>query len=182
MSTVQDSWKLGPWALSWSPSHGQFHRRLTTKGHLCVSHGCCFTHQLSRCDLRMSGLVQIFKDCMQKCRGKLLEQPYTHVSSNWPRDVWSNWKSLHIVYSVKFLHVMWTMESPICTNGLRIHLESVHPVIKSGKDCWWSRPLTWIGCQMWCCSIQDNQETNSFVSNFCWSLVHEDKISKFCCL
>ena len=36
-------------------------------------------HQLGRCDLRQSGLVQFFRICIHECREKLLEQSYTHL-------------------------------------------------------------------------------------------------------
>ena len=42
--------------------------------------------------------------------------------------------------------------------------------MKFGNDFWWRGTLTWICCQMWCRSIQDNQKSKGFVSNFCWSM------------
>ena len=40
----------GTWIqeISWFASHGRFHGRLTTFGHLCISHRCCHAHQLGR--------------------------------------------------------------------------------------------------------------------------------------
>ena len=131
MLAVQDSWRVGPWrSLGHLPMANSI-GVLTTQSYLCVSYGCCFTHQRSRRHLRQSGLVQIFGGSLHKRTEKLLEQPYTHLSSIWPRCVWSSWKSLHIVHSVECLHVMWMMESHVCTNRLWIHLEkcpSIHEV------------------------------------------------------
>ena len=39
-------------------------------------------------------------------------------------------KSLHIVHSTECLHVMRLVEGHISTNRLRIHLESVHPLME----------------------------------------------------
>ena len=94
----------------------------------CVSHCCCLAHQLRRCDLTSSGLVQIF-EAVSTCREKVLEQSLGHLSSIWPRCVWSSWKSLHIMQSIECLHIMWMMESHICRDRLQIHLERVHPFI-----------------------------------------------------
>ena len=117
-------------------------------------------------------------------RQKFLEESYTHLSSIWPRSVWSCRWSLHIMHSVECLHIMRMMESHICTNRLWIHLESVHPFMKFGNDFWCRGTLTWIYIyiyicrQMWCRSIKDNQKSKVFVSNFCRSMDREDKISK----
>ena len=74
---------------------------------------------------------------------------------------------------IECLHIMRMMESHICTNRLRIHLESVHPFMKFGNDPWWRSTLTWNGCQMCCRSIQNNQKSKGFVSNFGWSMVQK---------
>ena len=76
----------GSWVqeICWSSSDGQSHGRLTTWGHLCISHRCCLAHQLGRSDLYQSGLVQVFGGCINECQEKLLEQPYTDLSSVWP--------------------------------------------------------------------------------------------------
>ena len=41
---------------------------------------------------------------------------------------------LHMVHSIKCLHVMRMMESHIYTIRLRIHLKSVHPFMKFGDE------------------------------------------------
>ena len=55
-------WIHGRWVqeISWVSSHGQFHGRFATSGHLCISHRCCSAHQLGKSDLCQSGLVQVF--------------------------------------------------------------------------------------------------------------------------
>ena len=35
----------------------------------------------------------------------------------------------HVVHSVECLHVVRMVESRICTNRLRVHLERVHPLM-----------------------------------------------------
>ena len=61
---------------------------------------------------------------------KFLEQSHTHLCSVRPWCMWSCWKSLHVVHSVECLHVMRLVEGHVCTNGLRIHLECIHPFVK----------------------------------------------------
>ena len=122
---------------------------------------------------------RFFGGCIHECRKKLLKQSYTNLSSIWPRSVRSCWKSLHIMHSIECLHVMRMVESHICTNRLRIHLEGIHPFMKFGNDFRWRGTLTWICCLMCCRSIQNNQKSKDFVSNFCRSMVQKDKISKF---
>ena len=163
-----------------SPSHGQFHGRFTTLGYLCVSHRCCLTHQLGKSDLCQSGLVQVFGDRLHECQEKLLEQSYTHLGSVWPWSMLSRRKSLHIVHSIECLHVM-RLEGRISTNLLRIHMEGVHPLMKLWSDFWWRGTLTWIRCQMWCSTIQNNQKSKGFVSNLCRSMVRKDEVSKLFC-
>ena len=72
-------WIHGSWVyeISWSPSHGKF-QRFATQSYLCVCHRRCFTYQLGGCDLRQSGLVQIFRGC--------IAQSNSHVGSIWPRS------------------------------------------------------------------------------------------------
>ena len=64
-----------------------FHRRFATQSYLCVSNRSCFAHQLDRCILWQSSLVQILGGCIHEYREKLLEQSDTHLSSNWARSV-----------------------------------------------------------------------------------------------
>ena len=122
-------WIHGSWVqeISSSSSHGQLHRRLTTSGYLGISHCRCLAHQLGSSDLCQSGLVQILGSCVHECQEKFLEQSYTHLCSVRTWCMWSCWNSLHVVHSVECLHVVRTVESHICPNCLRIHLECVHP-------------------------------------------------------
>ena len=78
-------WIHGCWVqeISGSTSHGQFRGRLTTWGHLWISHSHCLAHQLGRSDLCQICLVQIFGGWSSKCQEKLLEQSYVHLSSVW---------------------------------------------------------------------------------------------------
>ena len=55
-------------------------------------------------------------------------------------------KCLYVEPSIESLHVMRTMESHVCTNRLRVHLESVHPLMKFGNDFRWRCSLTWVCC------------------------------------
>ena len=68
------------------------------------------------------------------CREKLPKQSDTHFRSIWPRGVRSSTEFLTIVHSIEGLHIMRKMDSHVCTNRLRIHLESVHPRMKFGND------------------------------------------------
>ena len=120
--------------ISWSHSHGSLHRRVATQSYLCVSHRRCVAHQLGTCDLWQSSLVQIFGGCVHECREEPCKQSDTDFSSMCPKSMWSNRKSLNIVHLTECLHVMKMMESHVCTNRLRIHLEIVHPLMKLGND------------------------------------------------
>ena len=80
-------------------------------------------------------LSKFYGGCIHECREKFLEQSDTHLSSFWPRSVWSSRKSLHIRCSIEFLHIMRMLESHACTDCLRIHLERIHPLMKFGDDC-----------------------------------------------
>ena len=102
---------------------------LPLEGHLCISHRCCLAHQVGRSDLCQSGLVQVVGGCIHESQEKLLEQSYTHLSSVWPWCMRSFRKSLHVVHSVECLHVVRMVESHICTNRLRVHLERVYPLM-----------------------------------------------------
>ena len=74
--------------------------------------------------------VQFFGGCIYECQEKLLEQSYTHPSSVWTWCMGSCWKSLHIVHSIECLHVMRLVEGHLRKNRLRVHLESVRPLVK----------------------------------------------------
>ena len=137
-------WIHGSWVheISWSPSHGLLHWRFTTQSYLCVSHRRSFAHQLGRCALWQSSLVQILRGCVHECREEPFKQSDTHFSPIWPRSMWSNRKSLNIVHSIECLHIMRMMESHICTNRRRIHLKCVHPLMKLGNNFCWRSTLT----------------------------------------
>ena len=122
-----------------------------------------------------------FGGCVYESQEKILEPSYTHLSSVWPWSMRSSRTSLHIVHSVECLHVVRMVESHICTNRLRIHLECIHPFMKFWHYFWWRSTLTWICCQMRCSTIQYNQESKGFVSNLCRSTVWKDDVSKFFC-
>ena len=83
---------------------------LVTEGHMCISHRCCFAHQLSKGDLCQSGLVQVFGGCIHQCQKKFLEQPYTHFYSIRPWCMWLCWKSFRVVQSLECMQVVrwWT--------------------------------------------------------------------------
>ena len=89
-----------------------------------------------------------FGGCIHECQEKDLEQTYTHPSSAWPWCMRSCRKSLHVVHSAECLHVVKMVEGHICTNRLRVHLESVHPLMKLSNDFRWRGTLAWICCQM----------------------------------
>ena len=55
------------------------------------------------------------------------------VWSTWPRGVWYCWKCLNVVQSIESLRVMRMVGSHICTNRLRVHLESVHALMNFGN-------------------------------------------------
>ena len=117
-------------------------------------------------------LVQIVGGCIHECWEKLLEQSCTHLSSIWPRCVRSNWKSPHIMHSIECLHVMRMMDSLFCTNSLRIHLgkcPSIHEV--------WKWLLIAVKCDVAPSKIIRNPKVLS--PKLGWSMVQEDKISKF---
>ena len=68
---------------------------------------------------------------------KFFEQSYTHLSSFRPWCMWSCPNSLHVVHSVECLHVVRMVESHICTNRFRVHLERVHPLMKLSNNFRW---------------------------------------------
>ena len=152
-----------------------------TQSYLCVSHRRCFAHQLSRCDLWQSSLVQILGGCVHECREELFTQSNTDFSSISPRCVWSSRKSPHIVHSMECLHVMRMMKGHIFANLLWIHVKCVHPLRKLGHDFWWRGTLTSICCHVWSRTIQNNQKSEGLVSNLCRTMIQEDEISKFFC-
>ena len=80
----------------------------------------------SRSDLCQSGLVQVSAGGIHQCQETFLEQS----CSIRPWCMWSCWNSLHVVHSVECLQVVRMVESHICTNRLRVHLERVHPLMK----------------------------------------------------
>ena len=73
---------------------------------------------------------------------------YTHLCSVRPWCMWSCWNSLHVVQSVVCLHVVRMVESHICTNRLRVHLERVHPLMNLSNYFRCRRTFAWLGCQM----------------------------------
>ena len=97
----------------------------------------------------------------------------SHLGSIWPRCVWSSWTSLHIDYSMECLHIMWMMESHVCTNRLRIHLKRVHPFMEFRNDFCWRGTLSRICCQMWCRSIQKKSKSKVCCRQF-W-LIHDPR-------
>ena len=127
------------------------------------------------------GLVQIFGGWIHECRKKLLAQSYTHLSTICPRSVRSCRKCLYVVQSMESLHVMSMMESHVCTNCPRIHLESVHPLMKFGKTS--DGEVLLHGYAVRCdVAPSKQQEIESFfVSNLCRSMVQKDEVSKFFC-
>ena len=80
--------------------------------------------KLGNCDLRQSGLIQILGSVVHECREKL----YTHISSIWPKSIYSIRKSLNIVHSIECRRIMMMMESP---NRTQLFLE----LLKRGKAC-----------------------------------------------
>ena len=95
--------------------------------------------------------------------------------------MWSCWNSLHVAHSVERLHVVRMVESHICTNCLRVNLERVHPHMNIGYYFRCRGTFVWIGCQMWCGSIQNNQKSEGFVSNLFRPVIEEVEVSKFFC-
>ena len=124
-SGFMEAWSmrsLGP------PPHGQFLKRFATQGYLCVSHRCCLAHQLGKCDLWQSSLVQILEAVSTLSR--FLEAVSTSAERNFlhnrtpilarsgQRVCGPVRKSLHIMQSMEGLHVMRMMGSHICTHRL----------------------------------------------------------------
>ena len=120
-------------------------------------------HQLDRSDLCQSGLV-LFLFSSHECWKKLLEQSCTNHRSIWPRSVRSCWKCLNVVQSIESLRVMRMVGSHVCTNRLRVHLESVHALMNFGNYFRWRCTLTWICCWLWCCSIENNKKNQKVLS------------------
>ena len=137
--------------LSMADSTGFF----ATQRYLCASHRRRLAHQLGRCDLGQSGLVQILRGCIHRCREKCLEQSHTHLSSIWPRSVRSCRKCLHNMHSIGCLHV------------IRMPYFHKSPSGKYPKDFRWRGTLTWICCQTRSGTIQNTQKSKGFVSNIC---------------
>ena len=139
-------WKLVSRRSLWFSSHGQFRGSFTTNVFLTVAALRINWAGVTRAKVVWS---QVFGGCIHECEEKFLEQSYTYLSSVRPWCMRSCRKSLHVVHSVECLHVVRLVESHICTNPLRVHLERVHPLMKlkhmisDGEVL-----LAWIGCQM----------------------------------
>ena len=91
---------------------------------------------------------RFFGGCLHECQEKLFEQSYTHLSSVWPWSMRSCLKSLYIVHTIEYLHVMRLVEGHIQTNRLRVHLEGVHPPMKLRRNFRWRGTVTWMCCRM----------------------------------
>ena len=148
MSTVVDSWKLGPGDLLVSVPWPTFHRRLTTQGYLCVSDCCCLAHQLGRSDLCQSGLVQDFGGCIHECQEKFREQPNTQSQLGLAKEyVVLSEVSSHGAFD-RMLACREVGGKPYPHISFRVHLKRVHPLMKLDNDFRWRSTLVWIGCQM----------------------------------
>ena len=72
----------------------------------------------------------------------------TNLCSVRPWCMWSCWNSFHVVHWVECLHVARMVESHICTDCLRVHLERVRPLMKLSYYFRCRGTFAWIGCQM----------------------------------
>ena len=169
-------------SLGFRSSHGQFHGRLATKGHVCVF----LTFAALR--INWAGVIcarLVWSTCLEavstSAKRKFLNSRTPISCSVRPWCMWSCRNSLHVLHSVECLQVVRMVESHICTNRHRVHLERVHPLMNFGNYFRCRSTFAWIRCQMGCTSIQNNQESEGFVSNLCRPMISENEASKFLC-
>ena len=123
---IHESWVQ---EISWLASHGQFHGRLDTSGHLCISHRCCLAHQLGMSDLCQSGLIQVLEAVSTSAKRFFLNSR-TPICARFGHGVCGLLEFSSRCAFGRMLARREDGEKHIWTNCYRIHLECIHRFMK----------------------------------------------------